>query len=185
MISLHRQHVDRFLASAIPADDGLRGLHIGCGAGDRGRYRPSPRQHWTAVDLAHGPLRADILALPFRTASFDIVRATEMLYFLGVREITGALSECRRVLKHGGRFVATVPLLVPPISAADQVRITPEGWRAIMPFWDPRITPLGGYWTHLVTTLEHLSRGFVVLRPLARFDDPAAYPHALGLTGVR
>lgn len=183
MISLHRQQVDRFLAAAIPSDDGLRGLHVGCGAGPRGCYRPAPRQHWTEIDLAYGPLRADILALPFRPQTFDLVRATEMLYYLGPREITGALYECRRVLKLGGRFVATVPLLVPPITTEDQLRLTAEGWRAILPFRNVRIMTLGGFWSHLVITLEHLSRGFAILRPLARLDD-GTYPHALGIVAT-
>lgn len=180
LISLHRQHVDRFLASAIPSTPGVRGLHLGSGPGPRGRYRPSPEQTWIDCDLTCGDVRGDALALPFRASSFSVVRASEFLYSIDARYLVRAIGEMRRVLTLGGRLVITAPLLVPPIADYDLTRLTPNGWRRILPFHTVTITPLGGFYSHLVITLEHLSSIFAVLRPLARFDD-GTYPHALGI----
>ena len=181
MISLHRQHVDAFLERSIPATPGLRGLHIGCGGDGRGRYRPPASQRWTNADLIAGHVRADVLAMPFRSRSFDIVRATEFLYHMDPREIAGAFAECRRVLASGGVLVATMPCAgFPPINAHDCLRLTAEGLRRMLPFQDVEITPLGGYWSHLVSMLEHLTRAFCILRPLARWDN-GAYAMAHGV----
>lgn len=181
MISLHRRHVDRFLARAIPDTPGLRGLHIGSGPGPRGHYRPSPRQRWIDLDLTCGDVRGDIRALPFKPASFDVVRATEMIYHVAIEEIRMALFELRRVLRPGGRLVLTAPLLVPPINADDLVRYTAAGWRRLLP--GAEVTPLGGRWTHLVVTLENFSSVFALLRPLALLDRPDDhYAHAYAIT---
>ena len=180
MRSLHRQHVDQFLASAIPTTPGLRGLHIGSGGDGRGRYRPSAAQRWINADIVAGHVRADIVALPFRARSFDIVRATEMIYHVGVGGIRGAISECRRVLRPGGRLVITAPLLFSPINGEDRMRLTATGWRDVLPFQDVEITPLGGYYSALVKLLEDRSPAFALLRPLARLDD-GSYPVAYGV----
>jgi SAM-dependent methyltransferase len=62
-----------------------------------------------AIDrrLPGGPVNADALALPFPTATFDVVIAAEVLEHLG-RDAT-ALSELVRVTKPGGRLAVTVP----------------------------------------------------------------------------
>lgn len=120
-------------------------------------------------------------ALPFRARTFDLVRATEFLYMVDPRFLAGALDECRRVLKRGGRLVASMPVLFPAITSGDCVRLTAEGLRRVLPFSRVQITPLGGFYTHLVTTLEHLSRAFAILRPLARLDDGRTYTTALGV----
>ena len=182
MRSLHRQAVDAFLARAIPTTPGLRGLHIGSGAGERGAYRPPASQTWISADIAHGPLRADIRRLPFRRDSFDVIRATEMIYF--VSELTQAISECRRVLRAGGRLVITAPLLFPQIAEGDVMRLTAAGWRHELPFQSIEITPLGNWISHLVKTLEDGWRGFAVLRPLARLNVGPAYPSALGVVAL-
>lgn len=181
MDSLHRQHLDRWLSSAIPTTPGLVCLDVGSGGGGRGRYRPSLSQRWVHADLVAGHVRADVRALPFRRRAFDLVRATEMIYHLGVRDLAGALGEIRRVLRPGGRLVLSAPLLFPPINPHDKTRLTETGWRDVLPFARVEITPLGGFWTHLVTTLEYLSRAFAILRPLAWLDDGQTYTTALGV----
>ena len=182
MRSLHRAHVDAFLARAIPSTPGLRGLHAACGLGERGLYRPSPSQRWFGFDLLGGDVRADFHAIPFRSGSFDLVRCSEALYFVRPQSLAGVLGELRRVLKMGGRFVATVPALFPPICEGDQTRLTPFAWRRILPYLDVEIVRLGGLWTTVVTFLEHVSRVFSVLRPLARLD--ARYPHVATAYGL-
>jgi SAM-dependent methyltransferase len=51
--------------------------------------------------------RADVCALPFRDASFDLVLATDVLEH--VRDEARAVAELHRVLRPGGALVATVP----------------------------------------------------------------------------
>jgi SAM-dependent methyltransferase len=51
--------------------------------------------------------RADVCALPFRDASFDLVLATDLLEH--VRDESRAVAEMHRVLRPGGALVATVP----------------------------------------------------------------------------
>lgn len=181
MRSLHRAHVDRFLRTAIPSTPGLRGLHLGSGPGPRGTYRPPDSQHWINVDLTCGAVRADVRDLPFRRQSFDCVRATEFLYHIEPQDLHRALGECRRVLTRDGRLVITAPLLVPPINADDVLRLTAEGWRrALRDFRSVTMTTLGGFWSHLVITLEHLSPACALLRGLAKLDTET-YPHAYGI----
>lgn len=158
----------------------MRGLNLGSGPSPRGRYRPPPAQRWIDVDLTCGDVRGDALALPFRASSFAVVRATEFIYAIDPRHLSRSIDEMRRVLTLGGRLVLSAPLLVPPIAEYDLTRLTPNGWRKILPFQNVTIRPLGGYYSHLVVTLEHLSSIFAVLRPLARLDD-GTYPHALGI----
>lgn len=51
--------------------------------------------------------RADAMALPVRTASFDVVMAASVWQFLGYAQ--PALDEWRRVLRSGGRLALSVP----------------------------------------------------------------------------
>ncbi len=77
---------------------GHRGLlvaidrHLGMFAANRSRY--------PGVQFA----QADAQQLPFADASFDVVTSRHMLYH--VDDIPLALSECSRMLKQGGRFLA-------------------------------------------------------------------------------
>ena len=178
MRSLHRIAVDRFLRSAIPSTPGLTCLHLGSGATPRGVYRPPAGQRWVDADLMGGHVRADFHSLPFRTRTFDVIRFTEAVYHTVY--VRGVLSECGRVLKSRGRLVITAPLLFSQINQDDCMRLTETGWRRVLPFGSVEITPLGGYWSHLVSHLEHASRVFAALRPLARLDD-GRYPTALGI----
>jgi SAM-dependent methyltransferase len=90
-------------------------LDVGCGNGEYEDQitRRGHRGLVCAVDLSLGILRpiagtddlnADVQRLPFHDTSFDIVLAPHMLYH--VPDVEQAARECRRVLKHGGVFVA-------------------------------------------------------------------------------
>src|SRR3954467_9537034 len=56
-------------------------------------------------------VRADLLALPFPDASFDVVMASEVLEHIPADEI--ALAEIARVVRPGGRVAVTVPRFWP------------------------------------------------------------------------
>jgi SAM-dependent methyltransferase len=94
-----------------------RVLDLGCGYG---AYLPALRTRANVVvgtDLSLGMLReaagarvplvnADVVALPFDSAAFDVALAAHMLYH--VPDVAGAISELRRVLMPGGSvMVAT------------------------------------------------------------------------------
>ena len=55
-----------------------------------------------------GLLRGSTMTLPFRDEVFDVVTSIDVLYIRGVDDEV-AMSEIRRVLKHGGLIVLNVP----------------------------------------------------------------------------
>lgn len=61
------------------------------------------RRHLPDANL----VRMDAQRLPFRDQSFDAVLMLEMIYYLADQQ--AALSECRRVLKPGGKVVVCLP----------------------------------------------------------------------------
>lgn len=92
-------------------------LDLGCGNG-RWLAALAERNHRGAIlgaDVSHGMLAAlgddwlrtqlEATALPFPADSFDVVLAAHMLYH--VDDLRSAVLECRRVLRPGGRLVAT------------------------------------------------------------------------------
>jgi SAM-dependent methyltransferase len=68
-----------------------------------------------AVDIPWSPHQAkvdcwaNVLALPFKSGSFDVVACTEVLEH--VENPRQALSEMRRVLKRGGKLLLSVPFM--------------------------------------------------------------------------
>jgi SAM-dependent methyltransferase len=105
------------VALALSGDEIL--LDAGTGPGDfPGRLRQSGhRGRLVGADLSTGMIErgasayptvgfvvADVRALPFADATFDVVTARHMLYH--VPDVGAALTEMRRVLKPGGRFLA-------------------------------------------------------------------------------
>jgi SAM-dependent methyltransferase len=70
---------------------------------------------WEALDLAatrnlHGTLaRASIEALPFRSASFDLVTSFEVVYHAGVANDHHCFEEFRRVLRPDGLLLLRLP----------------------------------------------------------------------------
>ena len=182
-VSYRRKRVDSDLASVAHHFRG-RVLDVG-GARRRGRFRPPPGAWWVVVDLAGAcDVRADVVALPFRTGAFDAIKATEILEH--VPDPAGALRECARVLHAGGYLVMTAPFLERLHGdPGDYARFTETMWARLLDEAGLRavqIAPQGGYFTHLAglvrflvlrapAGLRHLGYGlFPLLDLLARLD---------------
>lgn len=95
-------------------------LDAGCGSGGTTRFL-GRRGDMTGIDLAPAALslarrrgltrlaRASVGALPFRSASFDIVTSFDVLYHLDVADDLSALAELHRVLRVGGVLLIRLP----------------------------------------------------------------------------
>jgi SAM-dependent methyltransferase len=185
-VSYRRKRVDADLTSVAHHFRG-RVLDVG-GARRRGRFEPPPGARWVVADLAGAcDVRADVVALPFRAGAFDAVKATEILEH--VPDPAAALRECARVLHAGGHLVLTVPFLERLHGdPGDYARFTDTMWMRLLAeagLRPIRISPQGGYFTHLAGLmrflvlrapggLRHLGYGlFPLLDLLARLDATA------------
>ena len=149
-VSYRRKRVDADLQSLAHYFHG-RVLDVG-GARRRGRFRPPAGTQWVVADLAGDcDVRADVVALPFRSGTFDAVKATEVLEH--VPDPAAALRECARVLQAGGHLVATAPFLERLHGdPSDYARYTETMWTRLLAeagLRPVRIAPQGGYFTHL------------------------------------
>lgn len=158
-VSYRRKRVDADLARAASLLGG-RVLDVG-GARRRGRFRPPATARWLVADLTlalRPDVAADVQALPFRDEAFDAVKATEVLEHVPATQ--AALRECRRVLRAGGHLVATVPFLERLHGDPDDyARYTESMWRRLLAeagLEPVRISPQGGYFTHLAGLLRFL-----------------------------
>ena len=141
--------------------DGLR-LDLGCGPGHHLPLLGGPA---VAVDAAlamaraaaaHAPaVQADLLDLPFGTATFDGIWASKAHQHLPAAELPMALAEAHRVLRTGGRLELT---LFPPQAAGAPTseEVTTAASGDDLPgrhftWWDP---------DHLATVVE--AAGFSV-----------------------
>lgn len=110
--------VQTFLREKYGHRSDLRILDIGCGTGAMSKKLT---EHGSVVSADFSPLAldfsrrrgitelcaADAMRLPFRDRSFDVIVALDILEHLS--DDQAALSEFQRVLKPGGRVIATVP----------------------------------------------------------------------------
>jgi SAM-dependent methyltransferase len=121
---LGRKPYDRALLEAFAA--GLRAgapvLDLGCGAGGHvGRFVHDRGPSVTGVDFSEASIEiarrlnptmsfvvADFRAMPFGGGSVDGIVAFYCLIYGGDEDVLGALRECRRVLRPGGRLLAAV-----------------------------------------------------------------------------
>jgi SAM-dependent methyltransferase len=108
-------------------------LDLGCGAGDFGRFRPSPEVEVFGVDA--DPLAVELASryeravqadlerepLPFADATFDGVLAKDI--FEHLREPGNAVREAFRVLRPGGVLVASVVMARPSRVWADYTHV--------------------------------------------------------------
>ena len=107
-----------FLRAQYGSRSDLTVLDIGCGTGAMSQkleqfgtvisadFSPLALSYSKRRDLHH-LCASDAMQLPFRDSSFDIIVALDILEH--VRDDEAALREFYRVLKPGGRVVATVP----------------------------------------------------------------------------
>jgi SAM-dependent methyltransferase len=115
-----RDAAARTLRDYAPTDRPLRILDAGCGTGGMlDLYRTWPDAEITGLDFSPDALRfshnrghqrlvgGDLTLLPFRTSSFDVVTALDVIEH--VEADSRALAEIARVLRPGGILVATVP----------------------------------------------------------------------------
>ncbi|HKQ60901.1 MAG TPA: methyltransferase domain-containing protein [Candidatus Polarisedimenticolaceae bacterium] len=137
-----------------------RVLDIG-GGRRRGRFRAPTQAQWIVADVSSAGqphVRADVQALPFRDSAFDAIKITEVLEH--VPDTCAALRECRRVLRPGGRLVATVPFLERLHGDPDDyVRYSDAMWRRLLAesgLTADSVTPQGGYFTQLAGMLRFL-----------------------------
>lgn len=110
-------------------------LDAGCGTGWILRNLGNPAKN-VGVDLAPEAIdfchrrglgnvqNADISALPFDDAVFDVVICSSVIYHQWVKDIDGALRELRRVLRPGGLLLMNVPAFNFLHSAHDEAVMT-------------------------------------------------------------
>ncbi len=187
-VSYRRRRVDADLARLAGVFQG-RVLDVG-GGRRRGSFRPPDGARWIVADLeisGRPDVAVDIQTLPFRDGAFDCVKATEVLEH--VPDAARALGECRRVLRPGGRLVATAPFLERQhADPGDYARFTRPMWERLLAgagFASATITAQGGYFTHLAGLLRFLVLSaprplrwggyltFPLLDLVARLDDVA------------
>jgi SAM-dependent methyltransferase len=111
--------IARALLRRLPLPPTARVLDAGCGVGGGLKWLAEFGRTW-GVD--HHPIavayaarvsrrvsRASVQALPYPSATFDLVTSFDVIYHLDVLDDVAALSEFRRVLKPGGWLMARVP----------------------------------------------------------------------------
>jgi len=160
----------------------ISGSWLDLGAGPKPsywRFLP-PDVIRTATDVKSGiegvaPMDAN-KPLPYADGSFDGALAMNMLYIL--EEPPRALGELLRVVKPGGRLIATFAYLFPETPEPhDYWRWTREGVRHLLEgtgWSEIVIVPVGGPWTAWFSVHPVVSRSRIIrflLAPYVRFMD--------------
>lgn len=120
-VNLWNEHISRYaFASRLAA--GNRALDMGCGTGYGAALLSREASQVAGIDIASDAIRyaretfsgprlswmqASCTALPFRSASFDLVVSFEVIEHL--TEWPRMIEEARRLLRDEGRFVVSTP----------------------------------------------------------------------------
>lgn len=105
----------------------FRGKILDVGGGmSRGKFKRDKKYKWTISDI-DSSLNPDVVApvekMPFKNASFDTVKASELFGY--AEDWKQGFAECARVLKHEGYFICTFPFLTPvDVAQHDSQRIS-------------------------------------------------------------
>lgn len=161
MKSFRRECLDQFLTTSL-AD--ARGVVIDIGGEKfnyRGNFRPPFEQvsEWTTVNIDPNS-GADILSsvynIPLPDAHADIILMTELLEHL--REPEAALVEVARLIKPGGRLIATMPFMYQVHGDPDDYyRWTADAMRQKVEEAGLCVTaldPMGGTWSVIYDALR-------------------------------
>jgi SAM-dependent methyltransferase len=172
--ALHRL-ILQTLQSELPDWREKEILDAGCGTGAMLKQLGNPTKN-VGVDLApeavsfcrqrglNNVQQADICALPFANASFDVVVCSSVLYHRWVKDPAVAIRELHRVLRPGGLLLLNVPALRFLHSAHDEAVMTAHRFskseiRQLLRdngFAIRRLT----YWTTLLFPLAVIARTF-------------------------
>lgn len=162
---------DASFASAVAACCGTKPLRIldaGCGRATIGPTLRARGHHYTPCDvqvLADGVIQADLAALPFGNASFDLALCRSVLQY--VAEPRRALSELRRVLRSQALLVGAVAYLEPWIWGSRN-HFSPAGLDDLLASEGFRLTRLWTGWTVAEAVAEAFSQ---LGRPLSPADS--------------
>jgi ubiquinone/menaquinone biosynthesis C-methylase UbiE len=114
---------------------GLRVLDAGAGAGDQSRYLADHGASVVSIDLSSAidvvaakmrmrpnwmGVQADITALPFQPAQFDVVYCEGVIQH--TRDSVGTVRELVRVTRPAGRILATHYVRIPPTTLSHRAR---------------------------------------------------------------
>jgi len=119
-------------------------------------------------------------SLPWQNETFDVIVYAECLECLVPAEVSGTLSELRRVLKPGGTLIATTASTRMGSSiASHRQHFTPESFdRALSPYFDTRsiegfVLENGGMWGIVDSCFEN---SLYDIKPLRRWFNKRVWP---------
>jgi len=118
--------------------------------------------------------------LPWQSETFDVIVYAECLECLIPAEVSGTLSELRRVLKPGGTVIlATASTRMGSSMSHHRQHFTPESLdRALVPYFDTRsiegfVRENGGVWSFIGALIEN---SFYDIKPLRRWFNKRVWP---------
>lgn len=135
--------------SLLPPVEGKDVIELGCGPGYYGMRLIAGKANWTGLDISEGMLavcqkntrsrrlvRSDVLHLPFRPSSCDVLLCIGVISYLRKREIAALFSAAFRILRRGGIFITQTVRLDPITWARCRLpRSVPRPLRIPGPFY--------------------------------------------------
>jgi len=166
-------HRERLTRALIPQLSPIRGTVLDVGGGRHAAHDlawvPGTRVVRLDISSRHSPdVLADAVVLPLGSGIVDAVVMIEVLEHLS--DPASAITEVHRVLRPGGKFVGSAPLVWPIHGDPhDYFRFTADGMRHLLArFDDVRLWPVGGPFSAAWILLASASKPLRVLNPLLR-----------------